>query len=168
MSDVAATSPARVTAPRWPTALAVALFTVFALGVLGRPAGDGWDTFFDLGLYNAVNVAAMAGCLVAARRATADRLAWWAMFTALGTMLLGDVVYTLAITPMAEEPFPSVADAFYLAYYVPLYVALVALIRSRVPRFHASMWLDGVVGALGAGAVAVAVVLRPALQIVDG
>ena len=50
---------------------------------------------------------------------------------------------------MPEEPFPSVADVFYIAYYLPLYVTLVALIRARVPRFHASMWLDGLIGALG-------------------
>src|SRR4029453_18999879 len=68
----------------------------------------------------------------------------------------------------ADEPFPSVADLFYLAYYLPLYVALVALIRGRVSRFHASMWLDGVIGAVGAGAVAVAVLLGPALEITEG
>ena len=63
--------------------------------------------------------------------------------------------------PLAEEPFPSVADAFYLAYYLPLYVALVALIRARVPRFHPSMWLDGVIGALGAAAVGGRLRARP-------
>ncbi|WP_324277271.1 hypothetical protein [Blastococcus brunescens] len=35
-------------------------------------------------------------------------------------------------------------------------------------RFHASMWLDGVVGALGAGAVSVAVMLGPALELTEG
>ena len=90
----------------------------------------------------------------------------WRVAISLG--VIGNLVYTLAIAPMAEEPFPSVADLFYLAYYLPLYVTLVVLIRSRVSRFHASMWLDGVVGALGAGAVAVALLLGPALELTEG
>ena len=77
-------------------------------------------------------------------------------------------MFSLAVAPMADEPFPSVADFFYLGYYLPLYVTLVALIRARVPRFHASMWLDGIVGALGAGAVAVALLLGPALELPRG
>jgi diguanylate cyclase (GGDEF)-like protein len=156
-----------VALPRWPVRAAAALFAVFAAGVLVRPDGEVWDTVFDLGVYNLVNLAAMCGCALAARRSAADRPAWWSMCTALGLTLCGDVVYTLSAAT-SEVPFPSVADAFYLVYYVPLYVALLALIRTRVPRFHASMWLDGIVGALGGGAVAVAVVLRPALQLIDG
>ena len=37
-----------------------------------------------------------------------------------------------------------------------LYVGLIGLIRARVPRFHPSMWLDGVIGALGTTALGVA------------
>src|SRR3712207_3304401 len=72
------------------------------------------------------------------------------------------------VAPVPEEPFPSIADFCYLVYYVPLYVALIGLIRARVARFHASMWLAGIVGALGAGAVAVAVLLAPALVVTEG
>ena len=37
-----------------------------------------------------------------------------------------------------------------------------------MPRFHASMWLDGIIGALGATAVAVAFLLGPSLELSDG
>ncbi|WP_091219564.1 putative bifunctional diguanylate cyclase/phosphodiesterase [Geodermatophilus siccatus] len=158
-----ATAPSRSALGLTLTALAL-----FATGVWGRPDGGTWAIAYDLVLYNAVYVGAAFGCAAAARRAADDRLAWWSMTVALVLGVVGNLVYSLAIAPMAEEPFPSVADVFYLAYYLPLYVALVGLIRARVARFHASMWLDGVVGALGAGAVAVAALLAPALELTEG
>ena len=132
--------------------------------VLYSPDGETWAVAYDLVLYNAVYVGAAFVCAAAARRAADDRLAWWSMTAALVLGVVGNLVYSLAIAPMPEEPFPSIADACYLGFYLPLYVTLIGLIRARVPRFHASMWLDGVVGALGAGAVAVAVLLGPALE----
>jgi diguanylate cyclase (GGDEF)-like protein len=146
----------------------LAALGLFATGVGPRPAGETWAAVFDLGLYNAVYVGAALVCLTVARRSRVDRVAWSALAIAILLGVAGNLVYTLVIAPMADEPFPSVADLFYLAYYLPLYVALVALIRGRVSRFHTSMWLDGLVGALGAGAVSVAVLLGPALEMTEG
>jgi hypothetical protein len=142
--------------------------TLFATGIAGRPDGEVWTFVYDLVLYNAVYVGAALVCIAAVRRARADRAAWASLAVAILLGVVGNLVYTLAIAPMADEPFPSVADLFYLAYYLPLYVTLVVLIRARVSRFHASMWLDGIVGALGAGAVAVALLLGPALELTEG
>ncbi|CAA9282449.1 MAG: diguanylate cyclase/phosphodiesterase (GGDEF & EAL domains) with PAS/PAC sensor(s) [uncultured Blastococcus sp.] len=145
----------------------VAALALFATGVGPRPAGPGWAAVYDLGLYNAGYAGAAVICLLAVR-AGADRLAWAALAVAIMLAIAGNLVYSLVIARMDEEPFPSIADLFYLLYYLPLYVALVALIRARVTRFHTSMWLDGVVGALGAGAVSVAVMLGPALELTEG
>jgi diguanylate cyclase (GGDEF)-like protein len=93
---------------------------------------------------------------------------WIAMGISMLLGVTGNLIYTLLISPMPDQPYPSVADFFYLAYFVPLYVALIGLIRARVPRFHASMWLDGIIGALGASAVAVAALLGPALRLTHG
>jgi diguanylate cyclase (GGDEF)-like protein len=149
-------------------AVSVACLALFATGVGPRPAGEIWAAVYDLGLYNAVYVGSALVCLFAVRRSGSDRMAWASLAAAISLGVVGNLVYTLAIAPMEDEPFPSIADLFYLAYYLPLYVALVALIRARVARFHASMWLDGVVGALGAGAVSVAVMLGPALELTEG
>ena len=46
-----------------------------------------------------------------------------------------------------------------LAFYPASYVALVLMVRARVRRFQASMWLDGLIGALTIGAAATAVFL---------
>ncbi len=154
--------------PRRALTVTLSALALFATGVWKRPDGGLWSVVYDLVLYNTVYVGAAVVCASAARRAVDDRLAWRSMTFALVLGVVGNLVYTLVIAPMPEEPFPSIADAFYLGYYLPLYVALVGLIRARVPRFHASMWLDGVVGALGAGAVAVAALLAPALELTDG
>jgi diguanylate cyclase (GGDEF)-like protein len=149
------------------------LFTVvslglFATGIGPRPEGAGWAAVYDLGLYNAVYAGAAVVCMLAVRSSSPDRLAWAALAVAILLGVGGNLVYTLIIARMDVEPFPSIADLFYLGYYLPLYVALVALIRARVSRFHASMWLDGIVGALGAGAVSIAVMLGPALALTEG
>jgi diguanylate cyclase (GGDEF)-like protein len=154
-----------------PRLLLVLTFTalgLFASGIGPRPEGDAWAVVYDLVLYNVVYVGAALVCLAAARRARVDRIAWASLAVAILLGVVGNLVYSLVIIRMADEPFPSVADLFYLAYYLPLYVTLVAVIRARVPRFHASMWLDGIVGALGAGAVAVALLLGPALELTEG
>ncbi|MFD2092138.1 putative bifunctional diguanylate cyclase/phosphodiesterase [Blastococcus deserti] len=141
---------------------------VFATGVLARPDGDAWGVFYDLVLYNLVYLGGLGVCVQAARRGRAERVAWAGMATALVLGIAANVVYTTVIARMPDEPFPSIADAFYLAYYGGVYVMLVGLVRSRVPRFHPSMWLDGLIGALGAAAVAAAVLLGPALELTEG
>jgi diguanylate cyclase len=165
---IPATTSRRTVWSRRALILTVVSLGLFATGVGPRPAGDAWGAVYDLGLYNAVYAGAAVVCLLAVRRTGADRLAWVALTVAILLGIVGNLVYSLVIARMAEEPFPSVADLFYLAYYLPVYVALVGLIRARVSRFHASMWLDGVVGALGAGAVCVAVMLGPALALTEG
>ena len=161
-------SPREPSSSRPALAATLGALALFCTGIGARPAGEAWAWGYDLVLYNAVYIGAACVCLTTARRAGADRPAWRAMTLALLLSVAGNVVYTLVVARMAEEPFPSVADLFYLAYYLPLYVTLVALIRARVPRFHASMWLDGLIGALGAAAVSVAVLLRPALELTEG
>ena len=91
-----------------------------------------------------------ACCVAAAVRAGAERLAWCAPDRrAAAQRRRQRRLRTLAAATGGNGPYPSVADLFCLVSYLLLYVALVGLIRARVPRFHPSMWLDGVIGALG-------------------
>jgi diguanylate cyclase (GGDEF)-like protein len=146
----------------------VAGLAAFTTGIAGRPAGPVWALGYDLVLYNAVFLLGAALCVQAARRVPRERLAWRALAVAQLATVLGNVVYTLVIARMDVEPYPSVADYLYLAAYPALYVAIIGLIRSRVQRFHTSMWLDGIVGGFGAAAVAIAVLLGPSLEITGG
>jgi diguanylate cyclase len=149
-------------------AVTAALGVLFATGVGPRPDGEAWPVVYDVVLYNLVYGGAAVVCLLAARRNRRERLAWTSLAAAIALTTAGNLVYTLVIAPMAEEPYPSLSDFLYLAYFLPLYLTLIGLIRTRVARFHASMWLDGLIGALGASAVAVALLLGPALEVTEG
>ncbi len=153
---------------RRPLAVSAAALALFATGVGPRPAGAAWDLLYDVVLYNLVFVGAAVACLQAARRRPAEATAWRAITASLSCTVTGNLVHTLVVLRLPEVPYPSWADVFWLAAYPALYVGLVALIRAHVPRFHPSMWLDGVIGALGATAVAVSVLLGPSLTLTDG
>ena len=163
--------PAAPSTRRRPGALVLgtaAALLLFATGVGPRPAGALWGQFYDLGLYNLVFTGAATACVVAARRRPTERTAWLAIAAANALNVLANLWYSLVVARLPEEPYPSLSDVLYLAAYPALYIGLIALIKARVPRFHPSMWLDGVIGALGATAVAVSVLLGPALALGDG
>src|SRR5439155_21000591 len=93
---------------------------------------------------------------------------WLLIGVALAMWATADIYYTLALQNLAEIPFPSLADAFYLAFYPPAYVALGLLVRARTHTFRASSWLDGISGALAVAAIAAAVVFQAVLSSVEG
>jgi two-component system cell cycle response regulator len=114
----------------------------------GAPVAD----FFGRWVHDAVIVAAALGCLSAASSRGADRLAWSAMALGLGLSFAGDIVYSLQ-PDLDAVPVPSVSDPFWLAIYPCAYVALVALIRSRVGRTLWATRLDGLAGGLAIASV---------------
>jgi diguanylate cyclase (GGDEF)-like protein len=157
--------------PGWssgPLVATIAALALFATGVGSRPDGVAWVVLYDLVLYNAVCLGAAAVCLQAARRNRIEAVAWRAVAVSQLLGVAGNGWYTLVVAAQERPPLPLLADALWLAAYPVLYVALIALMRSRVARFHPSMWLDGLIGALGATAVAVTVLLGPSLALTDG
>jgi diguanylate cyclase len=141
---------------------------LFATGMGWRPDGAGVDLTYDLVLYNAIYLLGAAGCWRAARRERGLRSPGRWLAVALLLNALANVVYTLVIAAMPDPPYPSVADVLYLSYYPLVYVTVVRLTRARVERIYARMWLDGLIGASGAAAVAIAVLLAPALRGIGG
>ncbi|MGY1809158.1 putative bifunctional diguanylate cyclase/phosphodiesterase [Blastococcus sp. SYSU D00669] len=148
--------------------LTVGCLALFVTGTGPRPDGATWALLYDVVLYNAVHVLAALVCFTAAVRLPGDRLTWVAMGTGLVMSTAGNLVHSLVIARLPEEPYPSVADVAYLASFVPTCVGLVAFVRARTRRFGPATALDGLVGALGASAVAVAVLLGPQTWIAEG
>ncbi|GAB3201470.1 hypothetical protein GCM10027261_36070 [Geodermatophilus arenarius] len=140
-------------------ALAAALF---ATGVGPRPPGHAWDVLYDVVLYHLSWLAAGAACWLTARRAPREALAWRALATSLVVGAAGNVARILETGQAGTTPSP-VADTCVAVAYGSLYVALFVLIRARVARFLPSMWLDGVVAALGTTAVGTGFLLGPYL-----
>jgi len=144
---------------RYLLAVAVASF----LFVLLR---DGFGVGFPLweaGWGKTYNVTEFLGCAVCALRTVhahgRERAAWLALTLGLLGFFAGDVYYTAVITPMqGDAPFPSPADAGYLAIYPGSYVALVLLLRARAGRIPSTLWLDGLISALAVAGVGAALV----------
>jgi diguanylate cyclase (GGDEF)-like protein len=152
------------TAPRRPVRalyLTIGLALLFATGVGARPDGAAWDRTYDVVLYNLPYLAAAAACFAAARRVRSERIAWAALGVSLTLGGIGNALRVLSAGLEGNQPASLLSTVVSLAGYLILYVHVIGLIRARVPRFHPSMWLDGVIGALGTLAAGVAFVLGP-------
>jgi diguanylate cyclase (GGDEF)-like protein len=138
----------------------VAALVVGAVLVLHAvlPAGAGRDA-----LYVTVGAVAAATAARAARRATGPlRRAWQLLALGLVAWVAGDAVWTFLERVLGIDPFPSLADAFYVASY-PLLAA--GLVRAfPAPRDQRPVWLlDAVMVASGGLLMLWLLVLDPAL-----
>ena len=119
-------------------------------------------------VYTAVEWIAVAVAAARAVLRSEDRLAWALVAVALGLWSAGDLVWTLWLNYVADPPFPSIADAFYLLMYPVLWVALMLLIRARMRRAGTAQWLDGIVVGLAVAAVAAALVFSTVVGATHG
>jgi diguanylate cyclase (GGDEF)-like protein/putative nucleotidyltransferase with HDIG domain len=148
--------------PRLARYLLAATVASFVLVLLRDGLGVGF-TWWDSGwskTYNLTQFLGVAVCALRALRASGhERAAWLALTLGLFAFFAGDVYYTVVITPMESgAPFPSPADAGYLAIYPGSYVALVLLLRARAGRIPTSLWLDGLITALAVAGLGAALV----------
>jgi two-component system, cell cycle response regulator len=133
--------------------LGFGLYTLHALGAFGDRA----DTFFDLWLYGALLASAAAACLWRALTSPAERLAWSLMTAAILAWTLGDVYWTAVLADHSVVPTPSISDSLYLSFYPLAYATLVMLVRRQAGLAPRDLWIDGVIGASCATALAIAV-----------
>jgi two-component system, cell cycle response regulator len=137
-------------------ATVVGLVAVVArnLGVEASAWSWAWDN-----VYSVVELLAVAAVgLRAARTRGHERAAWIALALGLASFAAGDLYWTLVLVGVDEPPYPSPADAGYLAIYPGAYVALVLLLRARAGRVSGALWLDGLVSALSVAALGAALV----------
>ena len=95
------------------SSVGTAVYAVEALLVTQGPV----DSFFDNRVYYALLVAASLTCLGRGVLVRAERLPWLLLGTALSLWTAGDLYYYFVLSERAEVPIPSIADAFYLAFY---------------------------------------------------
>jgi diguanylate cyclase (GGDEF)-like protein len=141
------------------TSIAVLLgagWALFALHTLGA-FGDGASSFFDNWLYVALLAAAAGACVWRAVSAPAERLAWSLMGAAIVSWTLGDVYWNSDLATLAGDQTPSIADSLYLSFYPLAYATLVLLIRNQAGLASRDLWIDGVIGASCATALAIGV-----------
>lgn len=142
-------------------ALAAVLFGGTALVTLHDWFGLGGGNFDDLAggeLYDAVVVAAGVACLLRSRAVQAERGAWLLIGAAVLAWAAGEIYWTANILDNPDAPYPSLADAGYLAFYPLAYAGIAMLVRARADEIDWRLWTDGAIAALGTAALGAAFV----------
>jgi len=124
--------------------------------------------WLGLPVYNGMLGGAAALCLLRAARLPQERPAWGALGAGMACFAAGDLYFTVVLEAREEIPYPSLADLGYLGFFPCSYAAVALIARRRLPALKASLWLDGLVGALTVAALGVAVVFGALLEVTGG
>ncbi|MGH2573835.1 MAG: sensor histidine kinase [Actinomycetota bacterium] len=101
--------------------------------------------------YDALNLSAVAAILLGVRLHRPRRRAAWYLFAAgVLSFAVGDMTWSYyELVLRVEAPFPSAADAFYLAGYPIIAVGLLLLVRGRIPGRDRASLIDAAIVTTG-------------------
>jgi diguanylate cyclase (GGDEF)-like protein len=122
--------------------------------------GSGLDVAINGVVYDAVVVCAGLACLTRALRRGPERGAWLAIGASILAWGAGEIWWTLYIEGNVNAPYPSPADVGYLAFYPLAILGLVLLVRARAAELDRRLWMDGLIAALGTGALGAALIFE--------
>jgi two-component system, cell cycle response regulator len=112
---------------------------------------------------------ALSALAIGARAIGSGRASAGWLLIAVGMLLWsgGETYYSVALWTADPMPFPSLADAGWVAFYVPTFAGIVLLARERTGAGAASI-LDGLVAALAITGVGAAVAFGPIVEAIGG
>ena len=122
--------------------------------------GSGLDVAINGVVYDTVVVCAGLACLTRARRGGQERGAWLAIAAAVLAWAAGEIWWTLYIEGNPNAPYPSPADLGYLAFYPLAVLGLYLLVKARARELDPRLWMDGLIAALGTGALGAALLVE--------
>jgi hypothetical protein len=126
--------------------------------------GAGLDDGFNKGVFSVLILGSAGICLLRAATVGNLRGAWTLLGLSLVSFGIGALVWIFHYADVHPQPFPTVTDAFWLAYYAFAIAGLVLLARDRIVGFDLQRWIDGVAVALIAATPLVALVLHPMVE----
>jgi diguanylate cyclase (GGDEF)-like protein len=111
----------------------------------------------------AIALAGVAGLLVGVRLHRPRRPGlWWMLAAGVGSIAAGDLVYALYERVLHQSaPFPSLADALYLAGCPLIGLGLVGLVRARTAGRDRVSWIDATIVASGFGLLSWVFLMAP-------
>ena len=119
-------------------------------------------------LYNGVLIGSAVLCLIRISVRPGERMAWTMMGVGLTLYAAGNLYWQLALSHLDVQPYPSLADGFWLGVCPSFYVGVVLLVRARMPHLDSRLWLDGVIAALTTAAVSAALVFGALQELTSG
>jgi diguanylate cyclase len=141
-------------------AFCVAGELAYVLGiVVGLPGTD--RVLDDFGTHVVMAAAALL-CLLRGRGV------WTAVAIGIASWNVGSIVCDTLTALDVELTYPSAADAFWLAFYPAIYIALGLRLKARVRAVHWSGWLDGAAGAAAVAALGAAIIFEPVREMTGG
>jgi two-component system cell cycle response regulator len=145
------------------SAIGAVLFGGMALVVLYDwmgIGGPGLDGAINGVAYDSVVVCAGLACFLRASRGGPERAAWIAIGASIIAWAGGEIWWTLYIEGNPDAPYPSPADLGYLAFYPLAVLGLYLLVRARAQELDRRLWMDGLIAALGTGALGAALLFE--------
>jgi diguanylate cyclase (GGDEF)-like protein len=122
--------------------------------------GSGLDDLANGPLYDAVVVSAGLACLLRARGAGSERLAWLIIAAAILSWAAAEIYWTAYILDNPDAPYPSPADVGYLAFYPLAIAGVYLLVRARTEDLDWRLWMDGLIAGLGTAALGAALIFE--------
>jgi two-component system cell cycle response regulator len=138
--------------------VAVAVLLVIAHSAFGLGRPD-FSFFIENWVYDFVTVT--SGLVILARAALRreERLGWALLGAGLLFWAVGDAYWSIAYVNVAEPPFPSLDDVFYLAGYALVLGGMLAYVRARMGKRSILVWTDVTMGALCVAAIGTSLLL---------
>ena len=115
--------------------------------------------------YPALAGSAVVAIIVGARiNRPAQPLAWYLFALSLLMFTIGDTMFGFYEHVLGADPFPSLADVFYLGAYPPLTVGLLILARGRTSGGDRASFIDATIIATGLGLLMWVFLMAPHAQ----
>jgi len=121
---------------------------------------DSFGDFFNGPLYDAVVLSAAIACLLRARRGGRERAAWAMITATLLTQATTELCWTVFYEGSPSPPYPSFCDLGWLAFYPLATASVLLMVRARSRALDWRLWTDGLIAALGTGALGAAFVFE--------
>jgi signal transduction histidine kinase len=118
-------------------------------------------------LYCGIELVTVAALVIGVRLWRPSRpLAWYLLAAGQLSFVVGDaILYSYEWVLRQEAPFPSVADAFYLAFYPLLAAGLLLLVRCRAPGRDWASLIDATIITTGVGMLSWVFLIGPNVRV---